>query len=158
MVLLTAGAVAMGAIFASAEVTMVAFCGQHGHRGAERRSCWPASRAAARSPGSSTARRTGAATCSTGSARRRWCSRCCRVLFLAAVNIAVLAVVRVRGRPGHRADADHRVRRWSSSSCPAPSLTEGLAWVITGLNVGYGAGAALVGGIADAHGARSRSS
>jgi MFS family permease len=38
---------------------------------------------------------------------------------------------------------------------PARALTEGLAWVSTGLNVGYGAGAALVGGIADAHGARA---
>ena len=33
MPLLILFAVAMGAIFASAEVTMVAFCGQHGHRG-----------------------------------------------------------------------------------------------------------------------------
>jgi MFS family permease len=38
---------------------------------------------------------------------------------------------------------------------PARSLTEGLSWIGTGLNVGYGAGAALVGGIADAHGART---
>jgi MFS family permease len=37
---------------------------------------------------------------------------------------------------------------------PEGTLTEGLAWLSTGLNVGYGAGAALVGGIADAHGAR----
>jgi predicted MFS family arabinose efflux permease len=38
---------------------------------------------------------------------------------------------------------------------PNASLTEGLAWLITGLSVGYGAGAALVGRIADAHGART---
>jgi MFS family permease len=38
---------------------------------------------------------------------------------------------------------------------PARALTEGLSWVSTGLNVGYGAGAALVGGIADHHGART---
>ena len=38
---------------------------------------------------------------------------------------------------------------------PNASLTEGLAWLITGLSVGYGAGAALVGKIADAHGART---
>jgi MFS family permease len=37
---------------------------------------------------------------------------------------------------------------------PARALTEGLSWISTGLNVGYGAGAALVGGIADAQGAR----
>ena len=35
------------------------------------------------------------------------------------------------------------------------SLTEGLTWVTAGLSVGYGAGAATVGGIADAHGART---
>jgi MFS family permease len=38
---------------------------------------------------------------------------------------------------------------------PARALTEGLSWIGTGLNVGYGAGAAVVGGIADAHGARA---
>jgi MFS family permease len=38
---------------------------------------------------------------------------------------------------------------------PARSLTEGLSWIITGLNVGYGTGAAVVGGIADQHGARA---
>jgi predicted MFS family arabinose efflux permease len=38
---------------------------------------------------------------------------------------------------------------------PTRALTEGLSWISTGLNVGYGAGAALVGGIADRHGART---
>jgi MFS family permease len=38
---------------------------------------------------------------------------------------------------------------------PSGTLTEALAWLATGLNVGYGAGAAVVGGIADAHGARA---
>jgi predicted MFS family arabinose efflux permease len=38
---------------------------------------------------------------------------------------------------------------------PARAITEGMSWVGTGLSVGYGAGAALVGGIADAHGART---
>jgi MFS family permease len=38
---------------------------------------------------------------------------------------------------------------------PSGALTEGLAWLLTGLNVGYGAGSAVVGGIADAHGART---
>jgi MFS family permease len=37
---------------------------------------------------------------------------------------------------------------------PGSALTEGLAWLTTGLNLGYGAGSAAVGGIADAHGAR----
>jgi MFS family permease len=34
------------------------------------------------------------------------------------------------------------------------ALTEGFSWVLTGLSIGYGAGSSLVGGIADAHGAR----
>ena len=34
------------------------------------------------------------------------------------------------------------------------ALTEGLAWLTMGINLGYAVGAALVGGIADAHGAR----
>jgi MFS family permease len=38
---------------------------------------------------------------------------------------------------------------------PAPSLTEGLTWIGTGLSVGYGLGAAVVGSIADQHGAHA---
>jgi MFS family permease len=38
---------------------------------------------------------------------------------------------------------------------PGGALTEGLAWLLTGLSMGYGAGAALVGRIADAAGART---
>ena len=37
---------------------------------------------------------------------------------------------------------------------PAERLTEGLAWLSTGLNLGAGAAAPLVGAVADAHGAR----
>jgi MFS family permease len=40
------------------------------------------------------------------------------------------------------------------TTVPAAALTEGFAWLVTGLSLGYGAGSALVGGIADAHGAR----
>ena len=38
---------------------------------------------------------------------------------------------------------------------PGAALTEGLSWLLTGLNGGYGIGAAVIGGIADAHGART---
>jgi predicted MFS family arabinose efflux permease len=38
---------------------------------------------------------------------------------------------------------------------PPRSLTEGLAWLSAGLSLGYGAGASLVGRIADAAGARA---
>jgi MFS family permease len=37
---------------------------------------------------------------------------------------------------------------------PGGALTEGMAWLTTGLSIGYGAAAALVGRLADAHGAR----
>ncbi len=37
---------------------------------------------------------------------------------------------------------------------PARALTEGLAWLVTGLNIGYGVAATLAGRVADAHGAR----
>ena len=36
---------------------------------------------------------------------------------------------------------------------PARVLTEGLSWVGTGLNLGYGVGAAVAGVVADRHGA-----
>jgi MFS family permease len=38
---------------------------------------------------------------------------------------------------------------------PVAALTEGLAWLVTGLNVGYGTLAALVGTVADRHGAHN---
>ncbi len=38
---------------------------------------------------------------------------------------------------------------------PSRSLTEGLAWLLTGLNLGYGAASAFVGELADTHGARA---
>jgi predicted MFS family arabinose efflux permease len=38
---------------------------------------------------------------------------------------------------------------------PARVLTEGLSWIGTGLNVGYGAGAAVAGIVADRHGAHT---
>lgn len=37
---------------------------------------------------------------------------------------------------------------------PPGRLTEGMSWLTTGLNVGFGAAAAVVGGVADVHGAR----
>jgi MFS family permease len=37
---------------------------------------------------------------------------------------------------------------------PPGALTEGIAWVLTGLNIGWAVGSAVVGSFADAHGAR----
>jgi MFS family permease len=152
MPLLTLVSAAMGAVFASAEVTMVAFCGQHGHRGAS------GAVLAGFALGSA------AAGFYYGSrqwqadllARFRWQAglfALLPVVFLAAVNVPVLAVCAFVVGMGI-APTLITLYGLIERIVPAASLTEGLAWLITGLSVGYGAGAALVGGIADAHGAR----
>jgi MFS family permease len=152
MVLLTVTAIAMGAIFASAEVAMVAFCGQHGHRGASGivLACFAV--------GSGTAgfvygSRHRASPVLDRFRRQALIFGVLPFLFLAATNIGVLAVCAfVVGL----AIAPTLITAFSmiEQLVPAMSLTEGLAWLNTGLSVGYGVGSALVGGIADAHGAR----
>ncbi|WP_375503591.1 MFS transporter [uncultured Jatrophihabitans sp.] len=153
MPLLTAFAAAMGMIFASAEVTIVAFCGQHGHRGL--------------SGAVLACLALGSATSGFLYGARRWRADLLDrfrlqallfgllpLLFLAAVNIGVLAAcafVVGAGIAPTLTTAFGLIER----IVPAASLTEGLAWLITGLSVGYGAGAALVGRIADTHGART---
>jgi MFS family permease len=152
LVLLTLSTVAMGALFASAEVSMVAFCGQHGHRSL---SGLPLALFAG-----------GSALAGLLYGARRWHTGVLTrfriqalifavlpFVFLAAVNIWVLAICAFVVGMGTAPTlitgfglVEHIV--------PARSLTEGLAWVITGINLGYGSGAAVVGGIADAHGAR----
>jgi MFS family permease len=75
------------------------------------------------------------------------------LLFLAAVNVgtlAVLAFVVGLGIAPTLINAFGLVE----SLVPKGALTEGMAWLTTGTAVGYGVAAALVGGIADAHGAR----
>jgi MFS family permease len=153
MVLMTAMAIAMGAIFASAEVTMVAFCGQHGHRAASGivLACFAV----------------GSGTSGFVYGARRWASsvltrfRCHALIlgglplvFLAVTNIGVLAVCAFAVGLGI---APTLITAFGliEQIVPAMSLTEGLDWLNTGLSVGYGAGSALVGGIADAHGARA---
>jgi MFS family permease len=153
MPLLIAATVAMGALFASAELSMVAFCGQHGSR------AFSGVVLALFAGGSATAglfygsRRWRADLL----ARYRLQSAVFAVvpaLFLLAGNLAVLAccafVVGLAISPT-LITAFGLVERLA----PAASLTEGLAWLLTGLNLGYGAGSAVVGGIADAHGART---
>jgi MFS family permease len=153
MPLLIVFAVAMGTIFASAEVTMVAFSGQHGHRGAS------GALLAAFAFGSATAGLLyGSRTWQTDLLDRfRLQALVFGVLpfvFLAAVNLGVLAgcafIVGLGIAPA-LITAFSLIER----IVPAGSLTEGLAWLITGLSIGYGAGASLVGAIADAHGART---
>lgn len=153
MPLLTAVAASMGMIFASAEVTMVAFCGQQGHRGA--------------SGFVLAAFALGSATAGLVYGARHWRSdlldrfrgqaivfAALQAVFLASVNIGVLAVCAFIVGLGI-APTLITLYGLIERIVPAAALTEGLAWLVTGLSLGYGAGAALVGGIADAHGARA---
>jgi MFS family permease len=152
MPLITWAMVFMGAVFGSAEVTMVAFCGQHGQRAS---AGWVVASFAGGSMVS--------AICYGG---RHWHSSLLRrfvvsallfgvmpFLFLAATSIPVLAVC--AGLVG-LGIAPTLIGAFGlvDQIVPASSLTEGLTWIGTGLSVGYGLGAAMVGGIADRHGAR----
>jgi hypothetical protein len=150
---LTAAGIGMGATFACAEITMVAFCSQHGHR--------------ALSGLCLAMFALGSAVSGTVYGVRRWRSsvqqrfalQACifgvlPVLFLAAFSVPALAVcafVVGLGIAPTLITAFGLIER----IVPGGALTEGLSWFLTGLNIGYGAGSAVVGGIADAHGARS---
>lgn len=153
MPVLTLATVGMGAVFASAEVSMVAYCGQHGHR--------------ALSGVVLAAIATGSAVSGLFYGAVEWRDAMLRrfrlqagvfavlpfVLFTAS-NVPVLAVAAFVLGLGI---APALITTFSliQQIVPARAITEGLSWVGTGLSVGYGAGAALVGGIADAHGARA---
>jgi MFS family permease len=146
-------AMAMGAIFASAEVAMVAFCGQHG----EQSLTGPV--LAAMAVGS------GLAGLWYGS--RTWARPLLDRLriqavafgvvpwvFLAAVNVGTLAACAfVVGL----AVAPALITLFSlvAELVESTALTEGLAWVLTGLNVGYGIAAAIAGRVSDAWGTRA---
>lgn len=152
MPLLVLAAAGMGGVFASAEVTMVAFCGQHGSSGL------------AGVPLACFAFGSGVSGFVYGSRTRggklldrfRRTSLVFAVLpfaFLAAVNIptlALLAFVVGLGIAPTLIGAFGLVEQ----IVPGAALTEGMAWLVTGLSVGYGAAAALVGRLADAQGAR----
>lgn len=153
MVLITWAMVFLGAVFGSAEVTMVAFSGQHGQRAS---AGWVVASFAG-----------GSMVSALFYGGRHWRSSLLRrfvinallfgvlpLLFFAATSIGVLAVcagVIGLGIAPTLIGAFGLV----DAIVPAGSLTEGLTWIGTGLSVGYGLGAAVVGGIADRHGARA---
>ncbi|MGX7680639.1 MFS transporter [Jatrophihabitans sp. DSM 45814] len=152
MVLITLVMVFMGAVFGSAEVVMVAFCGQHGSRAS---AGWVIACFAGGS---------GLAGLLYGA--RHWQTPLLRrfvissvifgvlpFLYFAATSVLTLAFFTAIIGLGI---APTLISGFGlvDSIVPARSLTEGLTWIGTGLSVGYGFGAALVGGIADAHGAR----
>lgn len=152
ILLLSAGTVFMGAVFASAEISMIAFCGQHGHRSL---SGLVVAMFAAGSgvSGFCYGARTWRADVLARYRLAVTLFALMPLLFLVATNVALLATCSfVVGL----AIAPTLITMFGlvEQLVPGTSLTEGLTWVLTGLNVGYGTGAAAVGGIADAHGAR----
>ena len=153
MVLLTIAAVGMGGVFASAEVTMVAFCGQHGHRAASGFGL------AAFAFGSAVAgfaygSRHRAAPMLDRFRLQAILFALLPLIFLAALDIPVLvgcAFVVGLGIAPTLITAFGLIEQ----IVPAAALTEGLAWLITGISLGYGAGSSVVGRMADAFGART---
>ncbi|MGN6606353.1 MAG: MFS transporter [Jatrophihabitans sp.] len=153
MVLLPLMAVAMGALFAGAEVALVAYCGQHGHR--------PFSGAvlACFAGGSGVAGFVYGTITWRSSVLGRFrvhalIFAALPMLFLAAGDVpwlAVCAFVVGLGIAPTLITSFGLVER----SVPAAALNEGMTWLTTGLNIGYGAAAALSGRLADAHGART---
>lgn len=150
--LLTLAAVGIGAVFASAEVTMVAFCGQHGDR------------ALAGVVLACLAFGSGVAGFVYGSRHRAGhiLDRFRRqsiifavlpLLFLGAVNVPVLAALTFVVGLGI---APTLITAFGviENVVPTTALTEGMAWLVTGMSIGYGVAAALVGHLADVHSAR----
>jgi MFS family permease len=152
MTLLLLGTACMGAFFASAEVTMIAFCGQHGH------TALAGLALACFAGGSAMAGFLYGARHRAAPILDRFRLQCLVFatlpwLFVGAVNIPLLAVIAfVVGT----CIAPALITSFGliESVVPAAALTEGMSWPITGLSVGYGVASAIVGRIADAHGAR----
>ncbi|HKC27997.1 MAG TPA: MFS transporter, partial [Jatrophihabitans sp.] len=153
MVVITIATAAMGATFASAEVSMVAYCGQHHHRALS------GVVLAAMAGGSGVSGLFYGAVDWRSDVLRRFRMQSIvfallPIVLLAATNVATLAIaafVLGLGIAPCLITAFGLIQQ----IVPTRALTEGLSWVGTGINVGYGAGAALVGGIADHHGAHT---
>jgi MFS family permease len=152
MILIILVSAAMGAIFASTEVTTVAFAGQHGHQGAA------GLLLAAFALGSGLAGLVYGSRTWAGSLRHQFRRQALifgalPVVLLLAADIPLLAVMIFIVGLGI---APTLITTFGliAEIVPARSLTEGLAWLTTGLNLGYGVAAAVAGRLADAHGAR----
>ncbi len=152
MLLLTLAAVGTGGVFASAEVTIVAFCGQHGETSAA------GAVLACLAFGSGVAGFTYGARHRSAHVLRRFRRQALvfavlPLLFLAAVNVPVLAGLSFAVGIGI---APLLITSFGliEQLVPAGALTEGMAWLTTGISIGFGIAAASVGRIADAHGAR----
>ncbi|MFN2519169.1 MAG: hypothetical protein ABR604_09035 [Jatrophihabitantaceae bacterium] len=152
MPLLVFAAVGMGAVFASAEVTMVAFCGQHGSTALAgvTLACLALGSGVS---GFGYGSRTRGGDVLDRFRRSALVFAVLPLLFLAAVNVAVLAVL---GFVVGLGIAPTLIMSFSllDRVVPGGAMTEGMAWLTTGLSIGYGVAAALVGRMADAYGAR----
>lgn len=152
MLLLTFAAAGMGAVFAGAEVSMVAFCGQRGHTSLAGLTI------ACFAFGSATAGFVYGARAHTDDVVRRYVRQSVvfavlPLLFLASVDIPVVAgVALVVGT----AIAPLLITAFGliEQVVPSNALTEGMSWLTMGLGLGYGIAASITGAIADAFGAR----
>lgn len=152
MVILTLGTTAMGGIFAGAEVSIVAFCGQHGARAAS------GAVLACFAFGSGVAGFLYGARHWRAGVLERYRAQTLvfallPALFLAAFAVPILAVCAFVVGLGI-APAVITTFGLAERLVPPRALNEGMAWVTTGMNLGYGAAASVVGRVADAHGAR----
>ncbi|WP_375474588.1 MFS transporter [uncultured Jatrophihabitans sp.] len=153
MPLLVLTTLPIGAVFASAELSAVAFCGQHGHRALSGVALAAIAGASAVS-GLFYGARVREGDVLTRFWRQSLVFAVLPVVLLAAVNVPLLLVADVAlglGIAPTLITAFGLVQRLVAPR----ALTEGLSWINTGLGVGYGLGSAIVGGIADQHGARS---
>ncbi|MBN9618888.1 MAG: MFS transporter [Actinobacteria bacterium] len=153
MLVLVLSMIGMGAVFASAEVAMVAYCGQHGHRSLSGLVLAGIAFGSGLSGAvyGAVAWRSGVLT---RFRRQAVVFGVLPAVLFAGVDLPVLAVC---GFVLGLGIAPMLITAFAliQQIVPARALTEGLAWASTGLSVGYGGGAALVGGIADQHGART---
>ncbi|MDT4936391.1 MAG: hypothetical protein QOG80_62 [Pseudonocardiales bacterium] len=152
MVLLTISAGGMGAVFAGAEVSMVAFCGQRHHTALAGLvlACFAGGSAIS---GFVYGARTRTRDVAERFRQQALVFSVLPLLFLAAVNIPVLAVLTFVVGMG-TAPTLITLFGLIERVVPTAALTEGMSWPTTGLSIGYGLAASITGHIADAHGAR----
>lgn len=152
MVLICLAAMGMGVMFAGAEVTMVAFADQHGHKSLGGVAL------AAFACGSAISGFSYGAHAWEQPVLDRFRVQAgvfavLPALFLLVPNVPLLLLTAlVVGL----SIAPSLITAFGliEQVVPASALTEGLSWLITGLSVGWGAGSSLAGAIADDHGAR----
>lgn len=148
MILLIVSTLAMGAIFATAEVTMTAFCIERGEKSFVGLviACFAGGSAIS---GFLYGARRHDAPVEDRFRRQALILGLLPALFLAAVNIGTVAVIAaVVGT----AIAPTLISAFGlvEKLVPTTALNEGMSWLITGLSFGYGIASTVVGHIADA--------